>query len=240
MNEKGRIFAVTGIDTGIGKSIATGLIAKGVIEAGKSCTTCKLVQTGCSGVSEDILLHRQLMGVEVTTLDETGTSCPYVYPVPCSPHLAASLAGEEIDPARIARQVEVLAVRYEIVLAEGAGGLYVPLTRELMLIDFLEEQGWPVILVTSHRLGSLNHTLLSLEALRRRGMRLAGIVYNRYGHTDPRIAEDSLEMIASQAARMGFMSPIVELYESARYREVGTALHLACVCERTLLKSECK
>lgn len=71
-----------------------------------------------------------------------------------------------------------MAERFEIVLLEGAGGLMVPLTTSLLTIDYVAQHQFPVILVTSGRLGSINHTLLSLEALKSRGLKLKALVYN--------------------------------------------------------------
>ena len=87
----------------------------------------------------------------------------------------------------------------------------VPLTEELLTGDFVREQGWPVILVASDKLGSLNHTLLSLEFLRNRQMTLAGVVYNRFCGGSPLIGDDTRRMISKYLTRYGFLSKLAEM-----------------------------
>ena len=86
-------IAVGGIDTDAGKSVVTGLLARHLLDQGKAVTTLKLVQTGCTGMAEDIVQHRRLMGQALTDWDRDGTTCPYVFPFPASPLLAARMAG---------------------------------------------------------------------------------------------------------------------------------------------------
>jgi dethiobiotin synthetase len=227
---KGRVFCITGIDTGIGKTIATGLIGRGLVENGVRVITQKAVQTGCETFSEDIARHRQLMGVALLPEDHSGQTCSYLYTTPCSPHLAARLENEIIDVTAITAATDRLRNGYEIVLLEGAGGLFVPLQEEYTLIDYFTDIGWPVILVTSSRLGSLNHTLASLEALRRRNLHLAGVVYNHDAHTQQHIADDSLNVISLYIRKYGFNCPLVEMYNEATYAGRGKCRQFAALC----------
>lgn len=232
MPGRGQVFSITGIDTGIGKTIATGLIARGLAEAGVRVITQKAVQTGCIGISEDIEKHRQLMGVPLLAEDLDGLTCSYLYKTPCSPHLAASLENDTIDTARITAATEELRSRFEVVLLEGAGGLFVPLREDYTLLDYFTDAGWPVILVTSSRLGSINHTLASLEALRHRKLELAGVVYNNLAETEQHIAEDSLRMIALYIRRYGFHCPLLEMYSEQLYAGPGSCRSFAALCGR--------
>lgn len=229
-DQQGRIIAITGIDTDIGKTIAAGLIAKGLMEAGRTVITHKAVQTGCERESEDIAVHRNLMGIPRQQVDREGLTCSYLFPVPSSPHLAARLAGAEIDPRKITDDAQRLAHDYQFVLLEGAGGLFVPLTEEVTLIDHFAAENWPVILVSSSRLGSLNHTLASLEALKSRRMALAGVVYNRHQDGDLRIAEDSLTIISMSLKKHGFICPIIEMYGAEKYQRQGACLPFSALC----------
>ncbi len=122
------IIFVTGIDTGIGKSVATGLMARWLAQRGRTVITQKLVQTGCRGpVAEDIVVHRRLMGTGLLDVDRDGTTCPFIFAYPASPDLAARLAGRVVDTAVIDRATDRLAARFEHVLIEGVGGVLVPL-----------------------------------------------------------------------------------------------------------------
>ncbi|MDO4693460.1 MAG: dethiobiotin synthase [Eikenella sp.] len=173
-------YFIGGIDTDAGKTFATGYLAARAAEAGGRVITHKPVQTGCTGLSDDIARHRAIMGCGLLPEDREKLTMPQMFPYPCSPHLAAALAGRAIDFAAIHHSLAVLQQRYDTILIEGAGGLLVPLRENYLQIDWVREQQWPVILVSSGKLGSINHTLLSLEALRGRGIPLAGLAYNDF------------------------------------------------------------
>ena len=186
-----RVFFISGIDTDIGKTVAAGMLARTLRRRGVAVITQKLVQTGDSGISMDIRMHRQLMGIGLLPEDMDGTTCPEIYSFPASPHLAAELDRRPLALDRIDRATEILLERYDMVLLEGAGGLMAPLTRELLTIDFAAARGYPLILVTCGRLGSLNHTLLSLEAAKSRRIPVVGMIYNHSPAEDPLIGPDT-------------------------------------------------
>ena len=204
------VLFISGIDTNIGKSIATAYLYKKMLAEGVHVITQKLIQTGCVGMSEDIKMHRKIAGVPFTEEDEKGLTCPYVFTHPCSPHLAAEIDGQVIDVSYLTACTKQLEALYDVVLLEGAGGLMVPVSRELLMIDYVAEQKYPVVLVTSGRLGSLNHTLLSLEALKNRNMELHSIIYNQYPSSDELIEADSLRFI-TEHCRKYFPNAKVEL-----------------------------
>ncbi len=191
------VVVVGGIDTDIGKSYATGAIYAGHLKAGHSIITHKMVQTGSVEISEDIQLHRQMAGVGLLKEDENRESCPYLFKKPASPDFAAALEGVEIQPELILDSIRRLAEKYERVLVECAGGLMVPLNSNCTIIDLISALGAPLVLVTSGRLGSINHTLLSLEAIEKRGIELCGLVYNRYGTEDDQIGERTLSYLCN-------------------------------------------
>lgn len=207
----GRIFFVSGIDTGVGKTVATGLMARYLIKRGVNVVTLKLVQTGNNGRSEDIETHRAIMGTGMIPEDEEGLTAPQIFRFPASAHLAAKLEGKTLDLDKIREAAHILADRFEIVLVEGAGGLAVPLTEDLLTVDFVRGEGWPVIMVTSGRLGSLSQTVLALEAVAARGMRVVGTVYNWDPTTDPVIDSDTPRMIVKHLERLGHSISFVKV-----------------------------
>lgn len=207
----GKVTCVSGIDTDIGKTIVTGLLAKLLGQNGHSVITQKIVQTGCSGIAEDIITHRKLMGIALLPEDRNGLTCSYVFRKACSPHLAAELEGQSIDTLNITKATEKLAANFDHVILEGAGGLLVPLNRDYTFLDYLEQQGYPLILVTSPRLGSINHTLAALELVKNRGIHVNGIVYNCYNASDSIIAEDSRKVFLDALSKHEFPSRIVDL-----------------------------
>ncbi len=199
---KNGIYFISGIDTDAGKSFATGFLARELMNEGKNVITQKLIQTGNSNLSEDILLHRRLMQIGLTPEDESRITMPEIYSYPCSPHLAAKIDNRPINFNHIDACTQQLVQKYDIVLLEGAGGLMVPLTDELLTIDYLAQRGYPLIFVTSGKLGSINHTLLSLEAIRSRRIELHTVLYNSYPHDDdPTIREDTKQYISNHLTR---------------------------------------
>lgn len=190
---KKTVYFVSGIDTGIGKSYATGYLAREWNRKGIRTITQKLVQTGNAGLSEDIELHRRLMGTGLLEEDREHLTMPEIFTYPCSPHLAAEIDGRPIDFGRIEQASRKLLERYDAVLLEGAGGLMVPLTRSLLTVDYVARMNCPLILVTSGRLGSINHTLLSLEAVAARGIRLHSVMYNLYPQEEDKIIQRDTE-----------------------------------------------
>lgn len=186
---------ISGIDTDAGKSYVTGWLARQYMEKGLSVITEKPVQTGNHEYSEDIEVHRRIMGVPMQDVDIDHTTAPIIFSYPASPHLAAIIDGGRIDLDIIDAATRKLESLYDIVLVEGAGGLMVPLSEDVLTIDYPMTRRLPVALVTNGKLGSINHTLLSLEALRSRGMRLHSLIYNRHFDNDEIIAKETREYL---------------------------------------------
>ncbi len=173
---------VTGTDTGIGKTVVTTLAVAGLRSQDVDAVPLKAVQTGCSEEAGELVapdLEQALAGsnftVEVKLKD---LLAPCRYTTPCSPHLAARLESKPVDLEEIFSAYTQLDDRYESVIVEGAGGLLVPLTEEYLMLDLIKELDLPVLLVSRPDLGTINHTLLSLEALRSRGLQVLGVVFD--------------------------------------------------------------
>lgn len=192
---KGKVLFITGIDTNIGKTYATGILARTLAEKGKKVITQKMIQTGCKEVSEDIEMHRRLQGISFTEEDKEGMTCPYIFTYPCSPHMAADLDGRAIDLQVITRATRRLQEKFDYVLLEGAGGLMVPNSFDSLAIDYIQEQNYPVVLVTSGKLGSINHTLLSLFACKQYNIRVKALLYNLFPDTDTAITNNTQEYL---------------------------------------------
>ena len=206
-------YFIAGIDTDIGKTFAAGLMAKYLLNQKKSVITQKFAQTGCKGISEDILMHREIMGIEIQDVDKDGTTCPYVFDYPASPHLAAKMQKQEIDIKRIDKSTSILENKFDYVLLEGVGGMHVPVTIDYSLLDFMEERKYPMILVTSSKLGSINHTLLSLEVAKQRQIPIQGLIYNQYPANSEFILKDSIKVFKTYLKKYGFDCPVIEIPE---------------------------
>lgn len=195
-------YFITGIDTNIGKTYATGHLARYLLQQGRQVITQKLIETGSQGMAQDIQKHRQLMGIDHLPDDDNKLTMPIQLSYPASPHLASKLDNRPIDVHTLTGSTNALKNRYDIVLIEGAGGLCVPLNDDLLLIDYVKQQQYPTILVTSGRLGSINHTLLSLQALSMRHMDIHALIFNHHHDSkNPIIAQDSQHFLASHLAK---------------------------------------
>lgn len=205
---------MTGIDTDAGKTYATASYARMLENMGLGVVTQKFIQTGCVGTSEDIEKHRELLGTGELPEDREHLTAPVIFTYPASAQLAARIDGREIDTAVIEKCTAELLQRYDCVLIEGAGGLLVPLTDTYMAADYVQEHNLPVVLTTNGRLGSINHTLLSLEEIRRRGLELRAVIYNEYYDSDRMIAEDTKAFIGRYLKRN---FPAAEYYAMPKY-----------------------
>lgn len=184
------LLFVTGIDTDAGKSYATGWLAKQLIDEGKNVMTQKFVQTGNRDFSEDVEIHRKIMKSKRMPADLLHLTAPAIFSYPCSPDLAAKIDGTLFDPSISMAAARTLSQKADITLMEGAGGLMVPLNGEYLTADFLRDNNLPVIMVTNGRLGSINHTLLTLYAIKDYKLQLFAVVYNSHFDYDKLIADD--------------------------------------------------
>lgn len=188
----GKIYFVSGIDTDAGKTYCTAWLAKQLNGKGIRTITQKFIQTGNSGRSEDIELHRSIMGCGMLPEDRDFTTAPEIFSYPASPLLASKIDKRPVDFEKINNATKRLADKYDVVLVEGAGGLMVPLTENVLTIDFIAQSGYPLVFVTSGRLGSVNHTLLGLEAVAARNINLYMVMYNLYpANPDTTISDDT-------------------------------------------------
>lgn len=188
---------VTGIGTDVGKSYATGWIARELMKnhPESKIITQKLIQTGNKDFSEDIEVHRKIMGTGFFSRDLDHTTAPLILSYPASPELAARLDNVTVDYSVASKSTNKLKEEFDYVLIEGAGGLMVPLLHRYLTLDYVIDNNLPVIIVTNGQLGSINHTLLTLEVLANRGVKIYGVVYNPYFDKDKIISEDTVKYL---------------------------------------------
>lgn len=192
---------VSGIDTDCGKTYITGLLAYHIRKSGINCITSKMVQTGCSSIADDIIEHRRIMEIDLIPEDKTGETCPFVYSFPASPHLSAKIDQRPFDMQEIEASFTKLKKKYELVITEGAGGLAVPLNDELITSDYLRKTKLPLVLVSSSCLGSINHTLLSIDFCINNNINLVTVIYNQFPKNDKQIAESSYLFLKTYLAQ---------------------------------------
>jgi dethiobiotin synthetase len=189
-------YFVTGTDTGVGKTYVTAAMARLARSSGKRVFAFKPVETGCS------VADGERRGEDQDTLTEAAGSWQtgdlrglYRLLRPAAPHVAARDEGVVIDLGLIARTVERGAAQADVVLVEGAGGWRVPVTAEHDMAALACELGFPVIIVARATLGTLNHTLLTIEAVERDGCSLAAVVMSRRPDDDLELASSNREQL---------------------------------------------
>jgi dethiobiotin synthetase len=189
LDERG-IF-VTGTDTGVGKTVVTAAIALAARARGRDPAVLKPAQTGDDGtIVGDAEFVAALIGLD----EPAEASCPYRLRAPLAPAVAASLEGRRLDPAVVACSYNELVGRHDVVLVEGAGGALVPFSDGVDMAGLASLLGLPVVVAARPGLGTLNHTLLTLEALHRRGLTVLGVVLSGYP------AEPGLDALTNPSA----------------------------------------
>jgi dethiobiotin synthetase len=166
-------FFVTGTGTEVGKTVVAAALARSLSRQGSTVAVFKPAVTGLEEPGEtDHALLRRAAGSEQSD-DEIA---PYRYDPPASPHLAAAQAGDEIDPERLRGAANEAAAGAERLVCEGVGGLMVPLATTYLVRDLAVDLGLPLVIAASPGLGTINHTLLTIEAARAARLTVAAVV----------------------------------------------------------------
>lgn len=171
---------VTGTDTSMGKTVLTAALVAGLKQRGVDVVPMKPVQAGCD-VRKDQMLAPDLefciaAGGLSPSEEEKALMCPYKLEPACSPRLAASMAKTEISLKTIRKAFDALSRKHQVVVAEGAGGVLAPINDSEFMLDIMKALGLPVLVAARPGLGTINHTLLSVRALRDAGLEIAGVV----------------------------------------------------------------
>lgn len=164
-------FFITGTDTNVGKTYVTRLILESLREEGIDAVGYKPVSCGDR---DDAVQLAEVSGN--LPVDEIN---PVHFHSALAPYVAGMLENQPVNPAELTAGYHQLANRHAKILVEGAGGWEVPISPGYRVSDFAVELGLPVIVVAANKLGALNHTILTVEAIKARGLKCAGIVLNQ-------------------------------------------------------------
>ena len=191
---------VAGTDTGVGKTLVAGGLAAFYRRSGLRAGVMKPVESGCERRDDGLYPHDALflktMSSSAADLDEI---VPYRLEHPLTPSVAAALECVEIDLARIHRAYRRLEGRHDVMLVEGAGGLLAPLFHHLNSVDVIRLLAIPLIVVARNALGTINHTLLTVEHARRNGLNIIGIIINNCSSSPDLSAETNPQVIEALA-----------------------------------------
>lgn len=185
---------VTGTGTEVGKTVVAAAIARTLASEGFEVNVFKPAVTGLEEAGEaDHELLRRAAGSSQSD-DEIA---PYRYGPPASPHLAAAVAGEVIEPERLVAASRAAAAGADELVCEGVGGLMVPLSPGYLVRDFAVDLNLPLVVASSPGLGTINHTLLTLEAARAAGLEVAAVVFTPWPEEPSEIERSNRETIAA-------------------------------------------
>ncbi len=185
---------VTGTGTEVGKTIVAAAIARTLSAAGESVAVFKPAVTGLDDPGEpDHELLRRAAG----SAQADAEIAPYRYGPPASPHLAAETAGERIDPVALLAAARAAGKTSDALVCEGVGGLLVPLAPAFLVRDLAAELGLPLVLAAAPGLGTINHTLLSLEAARAAGLEVTSVVLTPWPAAPSEVEASNRETIAA-------------------------------------------
>ena len=187
---------VTGTDTGVGKTFAAGLLAAGLRRQGVDVGIMKPLESGCPSqegrlVPEDALYLASMAGVK----DGLDLLCPYRFAEPLAPGVAAEKNRVAVDLDAIAGAFEELARRHQLVIVEGAGGLLVPIAPQLLTPHLIKRLSLPVLVVAVNRLGTINHTLLTVREAQRLGLEVLGVIINNAEEHPDLSAKTNVEVL---------------------------------------------
>jgi dethiobiotin synthetase len=183
---------ITATDTGVGKTEIAAAIARTWRREGRSFAVCKPVATGPADDTRRLALAADDA--------DLGAVTPFVFAEPAAPPVAARLEGRTLSLAELSGAVVRRKLRRDAVLVEGVGGLLCPLTEAETVADLVELLGLGLIVVTRRSLGTLNHTLLTLEAARRRKLRVRGVVVNETAPVESAADRANVEELARRIA----------------------------------------
>ena len=191
---------VTGTDTSVGKTYVCARLLEFLKKKGIQAGYQKWVATGAdAGVPEDLALCLSAAGI-VPTPESVEQQAPFRFRFPASPHLAAEIENREVEPEIIIENYITLAANYEWLIVEGVGGIMVPMRRDLLLVDLLARLQPRTLVVARSGLGTLNHTLLTLEALRNREISVLGVVFSdAEEQEDEMLVQDNMRTIEETA-----------------------------------------
>ena len=201
---------VTGTDTEVGKTIVACAIAATLAANGARVATFKPAVTGLSEPG-DVLPDPELLRRSAASAQPAEAVSPYRFGPAVSPHLAAELVGLEIAPGHLVAGAEAAAAHADVLVVEGVGGLLVPLSRDYSVRDFAAELGLPLVVAARPGLGTISHTLMTLECARAADLAVAAVVFTPWPRFPSMMERSNRETIEALGEVATFGLPRVEI-----------------------------
>jgi dethiobiotin synthetase len=216
-----RGFFITGTDTGVGKTVIAGALLLVIRSLGISVCGMKPIETGCmksenvvqkaeSRVKDTLLIPADGMFLkEIADMDDSiDVITPIRFEKPLAPFPASEIEGIPVDIDKIKKAFKDLLRKYDMVVVEGIGGLFVPIKRDYFVLDLIKHFGLPIIIVSRPGLGTINHTLLTVNYAMKEGLNVAGIIINYSRPPEKTLAEETNPKVIRQISPV----PIIGIF----------------------------
>ncbi|HYA27159.1 MAG TPA: dethiobiotin synthase [Thermodesulfovibrionales bacterium] len=202
-------FFVTGTDTGVGKTVISAAIIKVIQALGVNVCGMKPVETGCPRIGNTLCPSDGMFLKKAAGMEENiNHITPYCFETPVSPSLASEMEGRPVSVNIIIQEYRSLAKRYHAVVVEGIGGILVPLMKDYFVLDLIRDLKLPLIVVARPSLGTLNHTLLTVNYALKEGIAVSGIIINFTRPPDSTVAENTNALILEQLSTV----PVIGIF----------------------------
>lgn len=187
---------ISGTDTGVGKTLIGGAVARALVQSGKSVGVMKPFESGCTVQGDRLIPNDALFLKKMAKCHEDlDKICPYSLKHPLAPWVAAKLENKTIELGKIKHIFLSMLKRYDFVLVEGAGGLMVPIDENLLILDLIHALNLPLIIVARLSLGTINHVLLTVKQAQTSGITVAGIILNQVSPETGKAEETNPQVI---------------------------------------------
>ncbi|HRK62628.1 MAG TPA: dethiobiotin synthase [Candidatus Omnitrophota bacterium] len=202
---------ITGTDTDVGKTVVAAGLALVLRSRGIRVGVMKPITTGCLNFGKRLVSADAAFLMEAAENEWTGFSSPARYKHPVAPNVAAELEKREIDLDQIRKAYAELEKHYDFIIVEGIGGLMVPIHPKYYVTDLIREFKLPIVVVSKPGLGTINHTLLTIDAARIRGLEIKGIIFNRVPRANLSISEMSNPKVISELSHLPILGSLPDI-----------------------------
>lgn len=212
-------FFVTGTDTGVGKTVITGALIKAMQARGLKACGMKPIETGCQHIGETLHLSDGIFLKQISGMDEDlNDITPLRFETPAAPLTASEIEGRELDIGIIKDKFNLLSQKYSFIVVEGLGGILVPIKKDYFVLDLVKELQLPLLIVARPSLGTINHTLLTVNYALKEGINVAGIIINFNKPPDGTISEQTSPDIIKRLSR----APVIGIFPYLNNLNAGT------------------
>jgi len=192
-------FFVTGTDTGVGKTLIAAALIKAIGLLGMSVCGMKPIETGCTREGNTLVPSDGMFLKNIASMDETLSDVtPCCFEHALAPIVAADMEGTTVNLNKVRSAFNDLTTAYQSIVVEGVGGLLVPLGKDYFILDLAKEMGVPLVVVARPGLGTINHTLLTVNYALKAGLKVAGIIINYTYQSEGSAAEETNPRVIKQ------------------------------------------